>query len=177
MIRHHPTTMNFATDADISILPPPPPSPDPSFDPALDSDTSFPLPPPPLDLSFADTPPDTPPPPFLPRERVKFVTGAKNSTQAIYKGYIYTRNGKHKDKEVYYWACKDRKKYDPPCKGRMTTEQGEVLKESDHCHEGSEDKAAAHQVVCDLRSAITTSSSAPRNLVNEILLQVNILLL
>ena len=105
------------------------------------------------------------------------MTGAKNSTQAIYKGYIYTRNGKHKDKEVYYWACKDRKKYDPPCKGRMTTEQGEVLKESDHCHEGSEDKAAAHQVVCDLRSAITTSSSAPRNLVNEILLQVNILLL
>ena len=89
---------------------------------------------------------------------LKFYPGRKGGQQCSYNGYSFTYDKRNNDNR--YWACKDRKCYTPPCKGRLTTNGTTVVKSSTHCHPGSSTEVAAEIFIADLRSAPTASSDA-----------------
>ena len=61
--------------------------------------------------------------------------------QKVYDGYVYSHNKTNASNGNRYWLCKDSKKYSPTCKGRLTTNSGQVIKTAPHCDEPSETDA------------------------------------
>ena len=50
---------------------------------------------------------------------LKFYAGRKRSQNCSYNGYLYAHN-KSRPNGHSYWVCKDRRTYNPPCKGRLS---------------------------------------------------------
>jgi hypothetical protein len=68
---------------------------------------------------------------------LKFYTGRRRGQSCSYNGYLYTHN-KFRPTGHSYWDCKDRRSYNPHCKGRLSTLGGTVTKENPHCHPETE---------------------------------------
>ena len=69
-----------------------------------------------------------------------------------------------------YWACKDKKKYKPACKGWMTTtSSGHVSKVLPHCHSSSLSDVRVQQILSSLRT--TGTEGKPSMVVRKLLLE------
>ena len=85
---------------------------------------------------------DLPPPeeePTPPLTELSFISGRKGGRQATYNGFVYTKDRTHASGTTS-WQCKDRKLYNPACKGRLNTLGDTVSNERPHCHDPSSTK-------------------------------------
>ena len=89
-----------------------------------------------------------------------FHTGRLRGQQCSYSGYIYTHNKSRRDGHRY-WNCKDRRKYKPPCKGRLSTlGTATVTKETPHSHPPSFRDVEAEQFLSKIRTDNTDEAAA-----------------
>ena len=114
---------------------------------AMNSMTSLP--------SFEDPSPDIPSPDNhspedpdpvadpVPGNSLSTIKGRNKGEQKVHDGYVYSHNKTNVSNGNRYWLCKDSKKHSPTCKGRLTTNDGQVIKTTPHCHEPSETDAGS----------------------------------
>ena len=99
-----------------------------------------------------------------------FMTGRDGGEQASYNGYTYSHGYDNVKNGNRYWACKDKKKYKPACKGRMTTTSwGYVSKVLPHSHSSSSSDIGVQQFLSSLRT--TGTKGKPSTVVRKLLLE------
>lgn len=116
-----------------------------------------------------DTPPQLPPrtPPTL------IVTkGRNNGEQRIYAGYVYSHNRSNANNGNRSWLCKDNRKYQPTCKGRIMTNGDDVIKTTPHCHEPSETQAGVQMFLSSIRTADAEELIPPASKIRRMMSQV-----
>lgn len=68
---------------------------------------------------------------------LRFILGRRNGKQAVYDGFIYTKD-RVRPCGTVYWQCKDRKDYSPTCKSRLFTNgaapDSTVIRSTEHNH-------------------------------------------
>jgi hypothetical protein len=115
---------------------------------------SDPLPPPVPELSDEDEPTDS----GVILSSLKFYAGRSRGQNCSYNGYLYSHN-KSRANGHSYWDCKDRRTYNPPCKGRLSTLGASVTKENPHCHPPSVKEVDAEQFLAKIRTDNTVETA------------------
>eukprot|EP00116_Pleurobrachia_bachei_P004041 sb/3464303/ len=102
-----------------------------------------------------------------------FCKGRNGGKQALYNGFIYSFNRKNDKNGNMYWCCKDNRKHMPCCNGRLITNEDTVISvKGTHCHLPSAEKAAAQQILSEIRNVDYKDHSKPASKVRRMLHEV-----
>ena len=87
----------------------------------------------------------------VPSNSLIIIKGRNKGEQKVHGGYVYSHNKTTASNGNRNWLCKDSKKYSPTCKGRLTTNGGQVIKTTPHYHEPSETDAGVQIFLSSIR--------------------------
>ena len=93
-----------------------------------------------------------------PENKVEFSKGRRGGVHCSHDGYIYSHSRNHNSRD--YLSGKDRKDYNPQCKGRLKTYGDVAISAATHCHTASSTKAAAALFITELCDTKSTETAA-----------------
>ena len=97
------------------------------------------------------------------------IKGRNKGEQKVHDGYVYSHNKTNASNGNPYWLCKVSKKYSPTCKGRLTTNGGQVIKATPHYHEPSETDAGIQIFLFSIRAADVEETIPPASRIRRLI--------